>query len=95
MDHQFGTAQFFIEFFSDAAGLVPVTPTAGTIVSEMSPSGTTWFSSEAGDIAATDVVVGSASYDIPTFYGQALYGRVTLSGITGAAYFRAWFWRAE
>jgi len=94
MDHQFGKAQFFIEFFADGEGQSPVSPTSGTVIPEMSPSGCSWFKSKVGTIDAAAVMPGSVEFDVPTFSGQADFGRVTLRDIAGADYFRAWFWRA-
>lgn len=94
MNYQFTGAYAYIEFYSDAAGTTPVTPTAGTIVFEGSPGGNTYLvAANSASISATSVIAGSGTYTPPYFDGEVNKGRVTLTGITGAAYFRAWFWR--
>lgn len=82
--------------FQDSNGQ-PVTPTAGTIVAEMSPIEGQWHGPSSGDatIAATEVIAGSATYDIPRFEGKAIAGRVTFSGIAGATTARVEFWRSR
>ena len=87
------TGVFVIAFYD--AGGDPVTPTAGTVAPEMSPIDGQWHTPSSGDavINATTVTNGSASYVIPVFTGPAREGRITLSGITGAATCQAYFWR--
>lgn len=94
MNIEFETGTFVIQFF-DASGL-PVAPSGGTIVPEMSatPDGQ-WFSPGTGDATINAVDAGvNAGYTIPVFNGPAYEGRVTLSGITGATTCKAYFWRA-
>ena len=84
----------YVEFFSDAAGLVPVSPTAGDVIAEASPMGNLFMAS--GNVSKILAVnAGSPPmYEPPTFDGCAIKGRLTFSGITGAATCRAIFWRS-
>lgn len=85
--------QVYVEFFSDASGLVPVTPTAGLMSAEVSPMGSGWMaSSNHNVINAADAGV-AATYEPPYFEGRAKQGRTTFSGITGAVTARVTFWR--
>lgn len=88
-----GECQVYIEFFSDAAGTIPTTPTAGTVTAQMSPMGSVWLgASNYGTVNAADAGVNGA-YTPPCFNGRADRGRVILSGITGAVTARITFWR--
>ena len=93
----------FVIVFFDADGNI-VTPTAGTITTNMSPYKAAekqqyqWLAPSCGDavISATDVVSstdGVARYTLPLFIGPTVKGRMTLSGITGADHCQAFFWR--
>lgn len=97
-------AQVYVEFFSDAAGTTPVTPTGGTITLAAAPFN--WFSANPANntflappsnatITATNVIFGAgpATYSPPVFVGRVALGRAILAGITGAAYCRITFWR--
>lgn len=84
----------YMEFFSDAAGTIPVTPTAGTIAAQGSPMGSNWLAPSSGSsINATDVATPLSAYSPPVFTGRMTKGRVTFAGITGAAFARITFWR--
>jgi len=95
MDRESGT--FAIVFFSDAEGLIPVTPSAGTATPEGSPMPEQWMAPGGGDVTVDAIkciaAPGVATYAMPTFIGPVFKGRVTLSGITGALTCRATFWR--
>lgn len=92
--NQYSNWQFYIEFFSDAAGTVPVTPTAGTISVAASPLGNNYLTaSNTQTIQATTCVTPDSTYTPPAAEGMLTRGKVTLAGITGAAYFKAVFWR--
>ena len=81
---------FFIQFYD--ANMLPVTPTAGTITPEMSPIEGQWLKASNQDfIRAVDT---GNNYTPSVFEGPAIDGRVTLSGIVGAVYAKAFFWRA-
>lgn len=84
---------FMIAFYDGLGDLV--VPTAGTITPEMCPIEGQWHapSSGADVIDATEVGFNPAVYSIPSFSGPALGGRATLSGVTGASTFTAFFWR--
>ena len=84
----------YVEFFSDAAGTVPATPTAGDVIAEASPMGTLYMT--AGNVSKILAVnAGSPPmYEPPVFEGCAIKGRLTFSGITGAITCRAIFWRS-
>lgn len=88
----YGTAIVCVEFFSDAEATIPAAATAGTIACECTPNGSVYIPAGTGSpIIASRVASGL--YDPPTFDGPAVRGRVTFSGITGAAYARVSFWR--
>lgn len=90
----FETGTLTVQFFD--ANEEPVTPTGGTVVPEMSatPDGQ-WFAPGSGDTTINAIDAGiNAGYTIPVFNGPAYKGRITLSGITGAVYCKASFWRA-
>lgn len=92
MSADWSDCQVFVEFFSDAAGDVPATATAGTITVEASPMGGIYIAAGTGTpISATAVSAGT--YTPARFIGPAVRGRVTLAGITGAAYAKITFWR--
>lgn len=95
LDLGYDDGVFVISFFD--ASDDPVTPTAGTIVAEMSPITGQWQAPSSGDatIDATTVIAGSATYTMPRFSGPASQGRITLTGITGADHARAFFWRTR
>lgn len=92
--NQYDNWQFYIEFFSDAAGTVPVTPTAGTITVNASPLGNNYLAaSNTQVIQANTCSTPDSTYTPPAAEGMLTRGRITLAGITGAQYFRAVFWR--
>ena len=84
----------YVEFFSDAAGTIPVTPTAGDVIVEASPMGNLFMAS--GNVSK--ILAASAGtapmYEPPSFDGCAIKGRLTFSGVTGALTCRAIFWRS-
>jgi hypothetical protein len=86
--------QVYVEFFSDAAGLVPVTPGAGTVDVRGSPMGNNWVTPSAGGIInAIDAGSPLSTYVPPSFVGRMEKGRAQFSGITGAVSARVTFWR--
>ena len=93
MSADYGYGAVYVEFFSDAAGTVPATPTAGDAVAEASPMGVLYMM--AGNVSK--ILAASAGtapmYEPPVFEGCAIKGRLTFSGITGALTCRAIFWR--
>jgi hypothetical protein len=92
---EYSTGTFIIAFYDGSGN--PVTPTAGTVKPEMSPTNGQWHSPSAGDstIDATKCIAGVATYVIPTFTGPSIKGRVILAGVTGASTFEAFFWRSN
>lgn len=85
--------QAYVEFYSDAAGTVPVTPTAGTVTINATPMGNNYLPSpNSAVINATACSTPSSSYTPPLFTGRVVKGRAVLAGITGAAYCRITFW---
>ena len=94
MSADYGYGAVYVEFFSDAAGTIPATPTAGDVVAEASPMGNLFMAS--GNVSKILAVnAGTAPmYEPPTFEGCAIRGRLTLSGVTGALTCRAIFWRS-
>lgn len=85
--------QVYVEFFSDASGLVPVSPTAGLMSAEVSPMGAGWMASSNHNVINAADAGTAATYEPPYFEGRAKQGRITLSGITGALTARITFWR--
>lgn len=92
MSGDYGLCRVYVEFYSNAAGTTPATPTAGTVTLEVSPVGNVWLPLDnATPLPAAMVAAGT--YDAPTHHGMATRGRVTFTGIVGAAYARVIFWR--
>lgn len=90
---QADNCQVYIELFTDAAGTVLASPSAGTIKPEGSPMGKAWLAPSSGAaINAADVKL-AATYTPPVFTGRMQQGRVTFAGITGAVTARVTFWR--
>ena len=85
--------QVYVEFFSDASGLLPVTPTAGLMSAEVSPMGAGWMASSNHNVINAADAGAAATYEPPYFEGRAKQCRITLSGITGALTARVTFWR--
>ena len=94
MSADYGYGAVYVEFFSDAAGTIPATPTAGDVIAEASPMGNLFMAS--GNVSKILAVNAGAApmYEPPTFDGCAIKGRLTFSGITGAVTCRAIFWRS-
>lgn len=87
-------AQVYIEFFSDALGTTPATPTAGTVTIQGSPMGLNWLApSTGGTVQANTVGNPNSTYTPPFFQGRMAQGRITFAGVTGAAFARVTFWR--
>lgn len=84
----------YVEFFSDAAGTIPATPTAGDVIAEATPMGNVYMAS--GNVSKILAINAGTQpmYEPPSFDGCAIKGRLTLSGIAGAATCRATFWRS-
>lgn len=94
MSADYGYGAVYVEFFSDAAGTIPSTPTSGDVIAEASPMGNLFMAS--GNVSKILAVnAGTAPmYEPPTFEGCAIKGRLTFSGVTGAITCRAIFWRS-
>ncbi len=88
------SCQVYMEFFSDIAGTVPVTPTAGTISVMGTPMGNNYLTpSGSASVNATACGSPTSSYTPPIFSGRMVQGSCTFAGITGAPYARVTFWR--
>lgn len=88
--------QVYAEFFSDAAGTIPVTPTAGTVSVYGSPMGNNYLApSNAATITAANAATPTSTYTPPAFVGRMVMGKITFAGVTGAAYARVTFWRYD
>lgn len=85
--------QVYVEFFTDAAGTVLASPSAGTIKPEGSPMGQAWLAPSSGETINAADVKNVSTYTPPVFFGRMEQGRVTLTGITGALTARITFWR--
>lgn len=82
--------------FLDADGETVVTPTGGTITFTSSPIGEQWHEPSNGNGVINAVDVGpTPNYTMPTFNGPVIKSKMTLNGITGATYVRAYHWRDE
>ena len=81
----------YIEFFSDAEGTVPVTPTAGTATISGRPMDNNYI--DLGTITATQAITPTSTYAPVLYNGLVTKGRVTFTGVTGAAYARVTYWR--
>jgi len=94
MSGDWGLCRAYVEFYSDDKGTIVATPTAGTVSLEVSALGNVFVPMDnAVPLPAT--MIASGTYDAPTHHGMATKGRVTFSGIVGAAYARVVFWRDE
>lgn len=94
MSADYDLCRVYVEFYSNAAGTVAATPTAGTVSLEVSPLGGVYVPMDnATPMPAAMVAAGG--YDAPSHHGMARRGRVTFDGIVGAAYARVVFWRDE
>lgn len=77
--------EVYVEFFSDAAGTIPVTPTAGTVTVQASPLGNSYLdASNMGTIDATTVGAEESTYTPPQVDGLIRKARVKFEGVTGA-----------
>ncbi len=81
----------YVEFFSDAAGTIPVTPTAGTVTISGRPMENNYI--DLGTINATQAITPTSTYAPVLYSGLVTMGRVTFTGVTGAAYARVVYWR--
>ena len=85
--------QVYVEFFTDAAGTVLASPSAGTVSAQGSPMGEVWLAPSSGATINAADVKAVGTYTPPVFFGRMERGRVTLAGITGAVTARITFWR--
>jgi len=81
----------YVEFFSDAAGTIPVTPTAGTVTISGRPMENNYI--DLGTINATQAITPTSTCAPVLYSGLVTMGRVTFTGVTGAAYARVVYWR--
>ena len=82
-------AEVYLEFYNDAQGQTPVTPTAGTITVSGSPLGNNYLAATGNVIQADQVEAGDSSYTPAVLDGLTVRARITLAGITGATHCRA------
>ncbi|AUR85534.1 hypothetical protein NVP1076O_29 [Vibrio phage 1.076.O._10N.286.51.B7] len=93
MNIEFETGVLVVAFYDSEDKIV--TPTAGTIDHAMSPIDGQWQSSSSGTTPINAMNCGpDATYEVPTYVGPAIKGRIELTGVTGADYCVAYFWRA-
>lgn len=86
--------QVYIEFYSDLAGTIPVTPTSGTIQASASPMGNNFLSpSNVSTINAIACSTPNSTYTPPYFWGRIAFGQVTFNSIVGAQSAKVIFWR--
>lgn len=91
VDHSLGFKhEFYFEFFSDEELTVPATPTGGTITVSGSPMGNIFLEASSVPLVnATEVSYPDGAYTNPVIEGVLENARITLNGITGAAYLKA------
>ena len=85
--------QVYVEFFTDAAGTVLASPSAGTVSAQGTPMGEVWLAPSSGATINAADVKAVGTYTPPVFTGRMRQGRVTFAGITGAVTARITFWR--
>lgn len=87
----FSNTEIYYEFFSDAAGTIPVTPNKGTIRAQASPLRNVYLDASTGAVTnAKDVSATEGSYTPPSFYGRTFNVKITLDNISSSApYMRA------
>ena len=95
MSADYVTGHVYAEFFSDAAGTIRATPTAGTVTVKGTPTarGSYMAAGNVSHINASQAGV-SPTYEPPVFSGCMVKSSVTFDGITGADYARITIWRA-
>ena len=94
MSADYGYGAVYVEFFSDAAGTIPATPTAGDVIAEASPIGNLFMASGNVSKILANNAGNQPMYEPPVFEGCAIRGRLTFTGVTGALTCRAIFWRS-
>ena len=87
-----GRGNCFLAFY-DTDGETLITPTAGTITFESAAIEGQWLDAGAGG-SISAINVGTA-YTPPSFDSMVIKSRMTLSGITGASFVRAFHWRDD
>jgi len=92
MDGGYSTGNCAVEFL-DSDGETVVTPTAGTVTFTSAPIGEQYHGPNAGD-EVIDATLVDGGYSLPQFDGPVLKSKMTLDGITGASFVRAYHWRA-
>lgn len=84
--------QSSIQFFSDAEGQNQVTPSGGTITVTGTPDEINYFTIPEGVFNASESYLETRAR--PNASNAMVKAKLTLSGVTGAAYFKALMWRA-
>lgn len=85
--------QAYVEFFSDAQGTTPATPSGGTVTITARPMSVNYLAApNSAVINASACATPVSSYTPPLFTGRVSKGRVVFVGITGAAFARVTFW---
>ena len=94
MSADFESGTFAIAFYDSNGDIA--TPTAGTVTHEMSPIDQQWHEAGTGSLSFDASSSGPvASYEMPSYIGPAVKGRVTFQGILPADLVaKAYFWRA-
>lgn len=92
MDLSYSTGNCAVEFL-DSDGETVVTPTTGTVTFTSAPIGEQYHGPNAGD-EVIDATLVDGGYSLPQFDGPVLKSKMTLDGITGASFVRAYHWRA-
>lgn len=84
----------YFSFYADQSGLTPQTPTAGTIEVRGEYEPGFWLTASTNPtVQASSVSSPLATYTPPTLDGNTLRVSTVLSGISGAAYFRAYAYK--
>lgn len=91
MSAEYGRGNCFLIFY-DTDGVTPITPSGGTVTFKAAAIDGQWLDAGVGGaITASDV---GTAYTPPSFDSMVVKSQMTLAGITGATYVRAFHWRA-
>lgn len=94
MSGDYSTGSCFVAFYDAQRALVR--PTGGTVSFLAGAIDGQYLTPPSNaTIQATDVEVGTASYTPPEFTSIVTHSRMTLAGITGATFVRAFHWRSQ
>lgn len=95
MSADYAIGNCFLQFF-DADGVTPITPAGGTINFRSAGFDGQYLADSGGiTVSAVEVVgTGDALYTPPSFDSVVVRSKMTLAGISGATFVKAYIWRA-